>query len=413
MKFPRRHFIRIASSCVLGASLVLPGLAAAQAAGGEPFRIGVVLPKTGPYSQYGDFTEQGILVGIDQINAAGGILGRKVEAIIRDDASNPGRSLLAAKELLSEQKVDFLYPEIISGLALAVLPYASEQRVFTISNGATPQIGDAQKYPYSFSLSDLAPMRIPAMAAALTKLGGKRVGILVSTNPPQVALGDGLHANLQARYGLEVVGYEKFGIKSTDYTPQLQALKDAGADIIAFDSTAREGVRNVMTSMQTLGWNAKVVGLPAMLYGDLTEQIPASVQGQFYAVNYRVGTRGAAPMTPEMTQTLEAMKKIRPIQNLAVAAIARDTMWLAKWAYETAQKESGNTSAESLSKAMESVGARDYPKEYALVFANPGYKPGLHTTVAADYSKLWGLVRVSKPVDGTYEGEALELLVER
>src|SRR5690606_10556824 len=284
---------------------------------------------------------------------------------------------------------------------------------FTISNGATPEIGDAKKFPYSFSLSDLAPMRIPAMAAALKKLGGKRVGILVSTNPPQVALGDGLQADLPSKYGLEVVGYEKFGIKSTDYTPQLQALKDAGADIIAFDSTAREGVRNVMTSMQTLGWDAKVVGLPAMLYGDLTEQIPSSVQGQFFAVNYRVGTRSATPMSAEMKQTLEALKKIRPIQNLAIASLARDTMWLAKWAYETAQKESGNTSAESLVKAMESLGGRDYPKEYALAFDNPGYKPGLHTTVAADYSTFWGLVRVSKPVDGTYEGEDLDLLPER
>ena len=69
------------------------------------------------------------------------------------------------------------------------------------------------------------------VGAALKKLGGKRVGILVSTNPPQVALGDGLNAELKPKYGLEVVGYEKYGIKSTDYTPQLQALKDAGADI--------------------------------------------------------------------------------------------------------------------------------------------------------------------------------------
>src|SRR5690606_18892967 len=90
-----------------------------------------------------------------------------------------------------------------------------------------------------------------------------------------------------------------------------------------------------------------------------------------------------------------------------------DTMWLAKWAYETAQKESGNTSAESLAKAMESLGGRDYPEEYALAFDNPGYKPGLHTTVAADYSTFWGLLRVGKPVDGTYEGEDLDLLQER
>src|SRR5258708_332243 len=76
----------------------------------KPFRIGAVLSKTGAYSQYGDFTEQGLRVGIKEVNDRGGILGRKIELFIRDDASNPGRSLLAAKELLTGQKVDFLYP---------------------------------------------------------------------------------------------------------------------------------------------------------------------------------------------------------------------------------------------------------------------------------------------------------------
>ena len=112
----------------------------------------------------------------------------------------------------------------------------------------------------------------------------------------------------------------------------------------------------------------------------------------------------------EATKVIEAMKKIRPIQNLAIGALARDTIYLAKWTFETAQKELGNTSAESLKTTLESMHSRNYPKEYALVFANPGYRPGLHTTVSADYGSFWGLVRVSKPVDGTYEGETLDLL---
>lgn len=399
--------LRFLATATLALAAALAGPAAfAQA---KTFKFGVVLPKTGAYSQYGDFIEHGMQVGVDEVNALGGINGRKVELVIRDDASNPGRALLAAKSLLSEEKVDVLYPEVISGLALAVVPYTTEQKVFTLSNGAAPQIGEAAKFPYSFQFSDLASQRAPAMAAALKKLGGKKVGILVSTNPPQVALGDALNADLKAKYGLEVAGYQKYGIDAKDYTPQLQALKDAGADIIAFDSTSREGVRNVMTSIQTLGWNVKVIGLPAMLYGDLTEQIPESVQKQFYAVNYRIGTRTAAGIAPNTTRFLAAMKKIRPVSNLALGAIARDTVFLAKWTYETAQKESGNTQPDSLKKALESIGTRQYPADYALVFANPKYTATEHTTNNADYTHFWGLVRASKLLDGTYEGEDLEV----
>lgn len=407
MTSPRTiRFIATATLAVVAGVAALPAFAQGKA---DVFKIGVVLPKTGAYSQYGDFIEQGMQVGVEEVNAMGGILGRRVELVVRDDASNPGRALLATKSLLSEEKVDALYPEVISGLALAVVPYTTDQKIFTISNGAAPQIGDSAKLPYSFQFSDLASQRAPAMAAAVRKLGGKKVGILVSTNPPQVALGDALNADLKPKYGLEVAGYQKYGIDSKDYTPQLQALKDAGADIVAFDSTSREGVRNVMTSMQTLGWTVKLVGLPAMLYGDLTDQIPESVQKQFYAVNYRVGTRTAAGLSPELTRFLTAMKKIRPVSNLALGAIARDTVFLFKWSFETAQKDAGNTSADSVRKALESIATKSLPKGYALVFENPRYTATEHTTNNADYSRFWGLVHASKLVDGTYEGENLEV----
>lgn len=389
---------------------LLVGVVSSSALGADekPFRIGAVLPKTGAYSQYGDFTEMGMRVGVKQINDRGGILGRKVELVIRDDASNPGRSLLAAKELLGEQKVDFLYPEIISGMVLAVLPYTTEQNVLTICNGASPQIGDAAKFPFSFQLADLATKRAPAMAAAMLKLGGKKVGILVSTNPPQVALGDSLNSTLPTKYGMQVAGYKQFTVDTKDLAPQLQSLRDAGADIVAFDTAARDNVRVVMTGMQTLGWKAKVVTEPAALYGDLTQQVPASVKDQFYAVNYRIGTRGGT-QSPELEAFIKEARTIGPIQNLAISGIARDALFLVKWAFETAQKEKGGTDAKALKAALETLRGRDYPAEYSLVMGNPRYSPTDHTTGQADYSKLWGLIRTSVPVDGAYEGEPLEV----
>jgi branched-chain amino acid transport system substrate-binding protein len=393
--------------CVcVAAFLGVSGLA--RAASDKPFVIGAVLPKTGAYSQYGDFTEPGLRAGVKQVNELGGILGRKVQIIFRDDASNPGRSVLAAKELVGEQKVDFLYPEIISGLALAVLPYATEEKLVTISNGATPQIGDATKFPYSFQLADLATKRAPAMVAAMKKLGGRKVGILVSTNPPQVALGDQLANDLPKKYGMEVAGHKQFSVDAKDLSPQLQSLRDAGADIVAFDSAARESLRVVMTGMQTLGWKVNVVSEPALLYGDLTQQVPAPVHKQFFAVNYRVGTRSGPP-SPALQSFIKDMKEHGPITNLAIGAVARDVVLLVKWAWETAQKEKGNTSADSVKAVLESLGTRTYAANYSLVLGNPRYSAKDHTTSQADYSQFWGLIRVSPAVDGAYEGEPLEI----
>ncbi|MFG1400153.1 ABC transporter substrate-binding protein [Roseixanthobacter pseudopolyaromaticivorans] len=396
-------------TCVatLFASLSFAAMPAAAASKkDEPFRIGAILAKTGAFSQYGQFIEQGLRVAVKRINASGGIMSRPVELIVRDDASNPGRALLAAKELVSDQKVDFIYPEVISGLVLAVLPYTSEQKVLTVSSGASPIIGDTKKFPYSFQLADIASKRTEAVAIALKKLGGKKVGILVSTNPPQVALGDTLAADLSKKYGMEVAGYKQFSVDAKDLAPQLQSLRDAGADIIAFDSGAREGVRVVMTGMQTLGWKAKVVSEPAVLYGDLTEQVPSSVQDQFVAVNYRIGTWTGAPR-PGLESIIEDLKKEGPINNLPYSALAMDAVYMAKWAFETALKEKGNTDPDTLKEILETRSA--LPPGYGIVFQDPKYSADDHTTVNADYSKMWGLIKVSKPHDGAYEGEDLSL----
>ena len=378
----------------------------AQAA--QSFTIGAVLPRTGAASQYGDFVQAGLLVGIKQVNGLGGILGRQAKLLVRDDATNPGRALLGGKELVSDQNVDFLYPGVISGTTMAVLPYTTQQKLFTISNGASPQIGDAGKFPYSFQLADLSTKRAPAMAAAMKRLGGTRVGILVSTNPPQVALGDALAADLPTKYGLPVAAYVKYAGDSTDVAPQLQSLRDAGADIVAFSAVTREGVRVVMTGMQTLGWAAKVVGEPAALYGDLTEQVPSAVQSQFFAVNYWIGAQ-LDTSTPERDALIRDLRELGPIQNLAISALARDVVHMCKWALETAQAESGSAGSDAVKSVMETIGKRKLPPGVSLTLGNPGYTPGDHTTTNADYAAFWSLIRVSKPVDGAYLGERLPI----
>jgi branched-chain amino acid transport system substrate-binding protein len=390
------------------AALVALGVSQASADEKPPFRIGAILSKTGAYSQQGAFVEQGLRVGIKRANAAGGILGRQIELVIRDSASNPARGLLAAKELIGEQHVDFLYPEIISGIALAELPYTTEQKLFTIANGASPQIGDVSKFPYSFQYSDSVMRRPPAMAAALKKLGGHKVGILVSTNPPQQELGDSLNRDLKAKYGLEVAGYKQFSVDAKDLSPLLQGLRDAGADIIAFDGAGRDSVRVVMTGMQTLGWDAKVLGEPAVVYGNLLEQIPPPVAKQFYSINYRVATR-TGPTSPLLRQYIKDLEELGPITNIGYNAAGTDVVTIVKWAYEKAQKQFGSVDADKLKTILENVDNSDFREQHPLLFEKPGYSDKDHTTKNADYSQFWALAHASKPEHGLYEGEDLEV----
>jgi ABC-type branched-subunit amino acid transport system substrate-binding protein len=246
------------------------------------------------------------------------------------------------------------------------------------------------------------------MVAAIKKLGGHKVGILVSTNPPQQELGDGLNRDLKAKYGLEVAGYKQFSVDSKDLSPLLQGLRDAGADIIAFDGAGRDNVRVVMTGMQTLGWKAKVVGEPAVLYGDLLEQIPASVQKQFFSINYRVATRTGAT-SPALQQYIKDLEEFGPITNFGFSAAGTDVITIVKWAYEKAQKEGGKIDADRLKKIVENIGHSDFRDQHPLLFENPGYTDKDHTTKDADYSHFWALVHASKPEHGLYEGEDLDV----
>lgn len=392
----------------IGVAAALTASFGIHAADNRPFVVGATIPKTGPAAQYGPLVENGMRVAVAHINAEGGIAGRKVTLEIRDSATNPQRAVLAAKELVEEAKVDYLFPEIVSGLALAVLPYTTEKKMITITNASAPQIGDAKQYPYSFQLGDLANKRAPAMAAAMKKLGGKRVGILVSTNPGNIATGEQLQSELPAKHGMQVAGYRTYDGNAKDLTAQLQALKDAGADIIAFDAAIRDSIRAVMTSLQTLGWNVKVVCGVAPIAGDLKELVPAAVAGQFNAINYRVGTRTPGAVKPELAQFITELKKAGPISNIAFPAIARDILYMVKYSYDKAAKAPGGATPDNVKAALESIGtAKDFPARYSLVLGNPNYTAADHTTNNVDYSKLWGLIRTSTPVDGQYEGEEL------
>src|ERR1700748_1436160 len=116
MTVMRRQFLAQAG---VGATAIATGLARPAIASSEPIRIGFLPALTGASSSTGVAINRGTMLAVDEINAAGGVNGRKLEVISRDTQSDPTKAVNAATELTRRQKVHVIWGPLNSGEALA------------------------------------------------------------------------------------------------------------------------------------------------------------------------------------------------------------------------------------------------------------------------------------------------------
>ena len=135
-----------------GCLLVVLGASALPAAAQQPIKVGVLYGLGGAAAPYTKPAVTGHEMAVDEINAAGGLLGRKVQLVIRDDQSKPDVGVREARDLILKEKVDFLTGIIHSGVALAVSEVAKEHK--TIPARLDREDGRAHR-------GQMAPLRVP------------------------------------------------------------------------------------------------------------------------------------------------------------------------------------------------------------------------------------------------------------
>ena len=134
------------SIIILAASLSMMGCKKSQSPGTESpvdanaIRIGEVGSMTGPQASFGTSTHQGIVLAIQEINAAGGVKGRKLELISLDDQSKPEEAATAVTKLITQDKVDFLFSPFGSGAAKAASTVSEKYQVPTVAATASSRI---------------------------------------------------------------------------------------------------------------------------------------------------------------------------------------------------------------------------------------------------------------------------------
>ncbi|WP_332778251.1 ABC transporter substrate-binding protein [Polaromonas sp.] len=239
----------IALAAVLMTAQALP--VAAQSKG--PIRIGAVLSTTGPAGYLGDPQLKTLQTYLAQINQDGGVLGRKLELVHYDDASEAGKANGFAKRLIDDDKVDLLIAGTTTGATMAMAPLVEKAGIPLISlSGAVVVVEPVKKWIFKTPHTDR--MAAEKVFEDMKKRGFTKVGLLSETS------GFGQSGAKETRtvaqkYGITLVADETYGPKDTDVTAQLAKIRGVSGIQALFVFGLGQGPAVVTKNAAQLGMN--------------------------------------------------------------------------------------------------------------------------------------------------------------
>jgi branched-chain amino acid transport system substrate-binding protein len=202
----------------------------------EPIKIGVIYVMSGAHAMYGLNAVAATEIAIDEINKAGGVLGRKLSYIARDDKMNPEVGLREAKDLVLNQKVSLLSGVLSSGVALAMSAYAKENKVIFFNSMAhTPKLTNEEGHRYFFRWCTNSTTQHHSGAKACAKYWGDKKVVTVA---PDYEYGKSFHEIWWKHYPRYVPGAVNAGeiwvpLGTKDMTPYITKLMGLNPQLVA------------------------------------------------------------------------------------------------------------------------------------------------------------------------------------
>src|SRR3954464_10711808 len=160
----------------------LPALPRALAQG-APIRIGTLTPLTGAGGPYGPVMVKAVKAVVDQVNAAGGVLGRKIELVSEDDQTNPEAGVRAARKLIDVDKVSAILGTWASAVTMAVAPLCWESKTFLCTVSGADSITQLPHQGYLIRTQPNTVLQITRTGDFLVSLGAKKIFTLVPQTP--------------------------------------------------------------------------------------------------------------------------------------------------------------------------------------------------------------------------------------
>jgi branched-chain amino acid transport system substrate-binding protein len=208
----------------------LAALTAAPAGAQEPIKIGALLAVTGPASFLGAPEARTLEMLVEELNAKGGLAGRKVQLIVKDTGASPEKAISFAKQLIEEEQVFALVGPATSGETMAVKPIAEESRTLLLSCAAAESIVNPVAR-YVFKTAQKDSHAIVKVFQQMKKMGVSRIGVL-SSNTGFGKAGKEQIAKLAPEHGIQIVVDEVYDKAATDLTAEVTKVKAANVQAI-------------------------------------------------------------------------------------------------------------------------------------------------------------------------------------
>ncbi len=365
--------------------LIAALLVASCAKKSETIKVGEYASLTGKEAGFGQTCHHGIVLAIEEINAAGGLLGKQIELITEDDQTKAGESATAVKKLISRDRVVALIGEASSTRSLEGGPIAQAARVPMIAPASTnekvTQIGD-----YIFRVCFIDPFQGTVMAKFATEdMKVRKVAVLASvSNAYSLGLARSFKETFTAAGG-QIVAEKSFSEGDKDFRAQLTAVKAAGADAVFVPSYYTEAAL-IVRQARDLGITVPFIGGDGWEDPLLLQIGGEALNGCFYSTHF------SAQNTEPIVATFVGKYKARwnGEEPGAFAALGYDSVQVLADAIKRAGTTDGPKLRDALAATKDVQGVtgrttldaqRNASKPATIIAINHG-KPQFHRTVA-------------------------------
>jgi ABC-type branched-subunit amino acid transport system substrate-binding protein len=383
----RRGFLLSAGQ--LGAGMMGMGAAPLLMAQQQNFTVGWVRPSTGRLASSFAPLYVGGLIAIEEINAAGGILGRPIVRKEEDDEASPARQPTVMKKI-SDAGVGALVGPTGSSQTLASLAFTTPAKIIQSTYAFAADLGDGKKYPYHYQCSYNTDHQAEAATRHLVDvLKLKKVGILQENTAFGEQVGNACIEALKKR-GLKAVAREVYPINAPDLNSYVGNLRKAGADGVLAWIANTPNAAMAFNAMHSQKYYPQVAGHNGLFFERLLELVPMDAIRGATGTHYKaltwtakesVGARQIA-----FAKKLEKYPEVKGMETAVVMSPYYDFLHLLKMVIE--QEKSFDPV--KIKRALDNV------KGYEALVGKISFTPDNHTGLGPDELAMGTLISVKR-----------------
>lgn len=301
------------------------GCSSDDAASSDTIKIGINYELSGPVATYGQASLDGIKMAMEEINAAGGIKGKKIELKEYDNKSEPAEATTLATKLMTSDKVVAVLGPATSGNFKATIPIATKDKVPVISGSATADdvtVDDKGVKEYAFRTCFNDSFQGNAMANFASKKLNKTKAVMIvdSSSDYSKGLAENFKKTFTANGGI-IVGEEAYVTKDTEFNPILTRIKNQDFDVIYLPGYYNEAGK-IIKQARALQITAPVLGGDGFDSPVLLEQAGATALNDVYFTNHY----SSLDQDPKVVKFIADFKAKYNSEPNAFHALGYDTM---------------------------------------------------------------------------------------